>query len=30
VRKTMRFVWCERIDDATAEALEEAQVAAAE
>ena len=30
VRKTMRFVWCERIDDAAAEALEQEQVAAAE
>jgi ATP-dependent Lon protease len=30
VRNKMRFVWCERIDDAAAVALEEAQVAAAE
>ncbi len=28
VRKTMRFVWCERIDDAQAEALEAEKVAA--
>jgi ATP-dependent Lon protease len=29
VRKSMRFVWCERIDDATAEALEAEKEAAA-
>jgi ATP-dependent Lon protease len=28
VRKVMRFVWCERIDDAAAEALEQEKVAA--
>jgi ATP-dependent Lon protease len=29
VRKVMRFVWCERIDDAVAEALEQEKAAAA-